>query len=212
MRTFSIIGALALAIMAVAEPTRAAGVTMYVRHNVADYAAWRKAYDAFRPTQKQMGVTAQAVYQAMDNPNDVTVTHDFKTEAEARAFGASDKLKTAMKNSGVQGAPQIWITKETPGATGKPEQVRMFIRHQVNDYGTWRKAYDTFRPTQQQMGVTAQAVYQAMDNPNDVTVTHDFKTDGEARAFGSSEKLKTAMQNAGVKGAPQIWITSRAAK
>lgn len=62
------------------------------------------------------------------------------------------------------------------------------------------------------MGVTAQAVYQTTDNPNDVSMTHDFKTEVEARAFGSSDKLKTAMQNAGVKGAPQIWITRRAAK
>jgi hypothetical protein len=183
---------------------------MFVRHDVADYATWRKAYDAFRPTQKQMGVTAQAVYQAMDGPNSVTVTHDFKTEAEAKTFAASDKLKTAMKNAGVEGAPQIWITKEMPGSSGKADDVHMFVRHTVTDYAAWRKAYDAFQPTAKQMGVKAQAVYQATDNPNDVTVTHDFKTQSEAQAFASSEKLKTAMQKAGVTGAPQIWITSRA--
>jgi len=215
MRTFLIIGALALASFAVAEPASAAsaaGAELLVRHEVNDYGAWRKAYDAFRPTQKQMGVTAQAVYQAMDNPNDVTVTHDFKTEAEARAFAGSDKLKTAMKNSGVKGPPQLWFGKVTPGASSKAEHVCLFVRHEVNDYATWRKAYDAFRPTQKQMGVTGQAVYQSADNPNEVTVTHDFKTETEARAFATSEKLKNAMQNAGVKGAPQVWITIRAAK
>ena len=110
MRPFLIISTLALALVAMAEPAGAAGVRMFVRHEVADYGAWRKAYDAFRTTQHEMGVTAQAVYQATDNPNDVTVTHDFKTEAEARAFGASDKLKTAMQNAGVRGPPKIWIT------------------------------------------------------------------------------------------------------
>ena len=50
--------------------------TMFVRHTVSSYQAWRKAYDEFAPVQKAKGVLAQAVYQATDNPNDITVTHD----------------------------------------------------------------------------------------------------------------------------------------
>jgi hypothetical protein len=48
--------------------------TMFVRHTVSDYKAWRKVYDDFASTQKAMGVTAEAVYQSADNPNDITVT------------------------------------------------------------------------------------------------------------------------------------------
>ena len=110
MRPLLIISALALAVTAVAQPATAAGVRMFVRHDVADYATWRKAYDAFRPTQKQMGVTAQAVYQAMDGPNSVTVTHDFTNAEKAKAFASSPDLKAAMENAGVKGAPQIWFT------------------------------------------------------------------------------------------------------
>jgi hypothetical protein len=47
--------------------------TMFVRHTVSDYKAWRKAYDDFAPVQKAKGVTAQAVYRAADNPNDITI-------------------------------------------------------------------------------------------------------------------------------------------
>ena len=50
--------------------------TMFVRHTISDYKAWRKAYDDFAPLQKAKGVTAQAVYQAANNPNDITVTHE----------------------------------------------------------------------------------------------------------------------------------------
>lgn len=49
---------------------------------------------------------------------------------------------------------------------------------------------------------------QSVDNPNDVTVTHDFKTADKAKAFASSAELKAAMEKAGVKGTPQIWITT----
>ena len=85
--------------------------TMFVRHTVANYKAWRKAYDDFAPVQKAKGVTAQAVYQAVDNPNAITVTHDFAMVDAAQAFANSEDLKSAMQNAGVVGAPTIWFTK-----------------------------------------------------------------------------------------------------
>jgi hypothetical protein len=45
-----------------------------------------------------------------------------------------------------------------------------------------------------------------------VTVTHDFKTADKAKAFASSPELKTTMEKAGVKGTPQIWFASSAAR
>ncbi len=89
---------------------------------------------------------------------------------------------------------------------------RLFVRHEVTDYGVWRKVYNDFGKTRRKLGVTAQAVYRSAENPNDVTVTHDFKSLEQAKAFIASPDLKAAMDKAGVKGAPQIWITSRAAK
>ena len=59
---------------------------MYIHHEVKDYAAWRKAYDAFDATRKILGVTAQAVYRSVDDPNDVTATHDFRSAEKAKAF------------------------------------------------------------------------------------------------------------------------------
>ena len=87
-------------------------VTMFVRHTVSDYKAWRKIYDDFAPIQKANGVEAQAVYQAADNPNDITVTHEFASVAAAQAFLGSDELKNAMQGGGVVGAPAIWFTNK----------------------------------------------------------------------------------------------------
>ena len=85
----------------------------------------------------------------------------------------------------------------------------MFVRHTVSDYKTWRKAYDDFAPVQKAKGVTAEAVYRAVENPNDITVTHEFATIEAAQAFAQSAELKNAMQNAGVAGAPTIWFTNK---
>lgn len=86
---------------------------------------------------------------------------------------------------------------------------RMFVRHTVSNYGVWRKLYDEFNAVQKAKGVKAQSVYQAADNPGDITVTHDFPDLETAQAFAKSDELKTAMRGAGVVGAPTIWFTNK---
>ncbi len=48
--------------------------TLFVRHDVADFDQWKKAYDDFDDERKSMGVTSHGVYQADGNPTDVTVS------------------------------------------------------------------------------------------------------------------------------------------
>ncbi len=86
--------------------------TMFVHHKVADFAAWKQVYDGFMPTAKGMGLTGESVYRAADDPNDVTVTHEFASVEAAQAFGASDALHAAMGSAGVVGAPTVWITNK----------------------------------------------------------------------------------------------------
>jgi len=86
--------------------------TMFVRHTVSNYETWRKAYDEFASIQKSKGVTGQSVYQATDNPNDITVTHEFASVQAAQAFVNSDELKSAMQNAGVMGAPTVWFANK----------------------------------------------------------------------------------------------------
>jgi hypothetical protein len=84
-------------------------VRLFVRHDVADYAAWKKGYDDFDERRRGMGVTGAAIFQALGNPNDVTVTHDFESEDAATAFLSSAELQGAMENAGVVGEPQAWL-------------------------------------------------------------------------------------------------------
>ena len=49
-----------------APASYAADIRMFVHHEVADYATWRKSYDAFDTTRKALGVTGQAVYQTIE--------------------------------------------------------------------------------------------------------------------------------------------------
>ena len=86
--------------------------------------------------------------------------------------------------------------------------IRMFVRHPVQDFGNWKQAYDSFGEERNGMGVRGDAVYQAVDNPNDVTAWHDFENLEAAQAFAASPRLKEVMTDAGVAGEPTIWFAT----
>ena len=88
--------------------------------------------------------------------------------------------------------------------------IRMFVRHSVADFSTWKQAYDDFDQERSGMGVKGDAVFQAANDPNDVTAWHDFDTLESAQAFVGAERLKEVMAAAGVAGEPTIWFTTSA--
>jgi len=85
-------------------------IRMFVRHQVKDFSAWKRGYDAFDAERKKSGVRGHAVFRDTEHPNAVTVWHDFADEKAARAFAGSRQLREAMKGAGVVGEPEIWFT------------------------------------------------------------------------------------------------------
>jgi len=86
-------------------------VTLFVRHDVEDYAKWRQGYGESADMIAGMGVRAESVYRSADDGNNVTVTHDFDSIEAARTFAAADELKAAMQALGVVGHPEIWFAE-----------------------------------------------------------------------------------------------------
>ncbi len=88
--------------------------------------------------------------------------------------------------------------------------IRLFVRHSVSDFATWRQHYDDFDAGRRALGVRDAAVFTNLEDGNEVTVTHDFDSAEAAQAFVGSAELKEVMEAAGVVGAPTIWFTSAA--
>jgi len=86
-----------------------AQATLMVQHQVADYAAWRSAYDAVGGLRQQHGCTEAEVLVDPGDKNDVYVLHRFPTVEQARAFAGSNELREAMGQAGVAGKPRIEI-------------------------------------------------------------------------------------------------------
>jgi hypothetical protein len=86
--------------------------TLFVRHKVADYANWKREYDAFEAMRKKYGVTGASVYRDADDTSTVIATHTFKDTRTAKAFASSKDLRSAMERAGVAGPPEIWFGEE----------------------------------------------------------------------------------------------------
>jgi hypothetical protein len=83
--------------------------TLFVRHTVADYDTWRKAYDGADSLRAKHGCTAESVMRTPGDPNDVAATHEFPTLEQAEAFVNDPELKAGMEQGGVTGQPRIEI-------------------------------------------------------------------------------------------------------
>jgi quinol monooxygenase YgiN len=83
--------------------------TLVVRHTVADYAAWRAVYDTVDPVRTNHGCTGHRVLRDPADANDVFITHEFPSVADAQAFTQDPDFGAAMKKAGVTSAPRIEI-------------------------------------------------------------------------------------------------------
>lgn len=84
--------------------------------------------------------------------------------------------------------------------------VRMFVRHQVRDFESWKQVYDELDEERRARGARKSAVYQSIDDPCDVTVWSDFEDLEHARDYVLWGGLHDAMEQAGVEGEPTIWF------
>ena len=82
----------------------------------------------------------------------------------------------------------------------------MIIHHKVKDYTAWRPVYDAHENSRSSAGITNARVFRRAEDPNDLVILADVSDATKARSWMTSEDLKSAMQKAGVIGAPSIHI------
>ena len=86
---------------------------MFVRVTVENYEMFREAYDNAEAIRRSAGSTENTVYQAIDNPNEVTVRIEFPTADAAKEYSTSQELRECMQAVGIQGPPTVWFVNET---------------------------------------------------------------------------------------------------
>jgi hypothetical protein len=87
--------------------------------------------------------------------------------------------------------------------------VLLQVTHEVKDYTTWKKGFDTGKADRDKAGIRLIGVYTALDNGNLVTVVTEAPNAEVAKGFASDPNLKAAMEKIGVISAPEIKILKK---
>lgn len=80
----------------------------------------------------------------------------------------------------------------------------LFIRHRVQDYPRWKKAFDEHESVRVGARMESHVVYRDETDPNQITLMFETDDLDEARAFAASDELADVMKKAGVIGKPDI--------
>jgi hypothetical protein len=82
----------------------------------------------------------------------------------------------------------------------------IYVRHPVEEYARWRRAFDKHEPTRREHGIRVVRVQRSVDRPLEIILTLEADDLARARAFADSLNLRMAMLRAGVKGRPEVWF------
>jgi uncharacterized protein YeaO (DUF488 family) len=80
----------------------------------------------------------------------------------------------------------------------------LLIHHKVQNFDTWKKAYDDHRVKRDQAGLTELHLLRNRADRNDVVILFQAADLERTRAFARSEDLRQVMQQAGVIGTPEL--------
>ena len=88
----------------------------------------------------------------------------------------------------------------------------VFVRHRVNDFETWKKAFDDFAETRKASGEKTFQVFRPGDDSKNLHLLFEWDNVDNARKFMESTELKDVMGRAGVAEEPDIQFLGEAFK
>ena len=83
-------------------------INVLIHHEVADYIAWKAAFDAAFDWRRKNGERSCRILRSAGNVTDLTLFFEWESSLEkARAFIASEELKATLASAGVKGPPRV---------------------------------------------------------------------------------------------------------
>lgn len=185
--------------------TRMTSAAVLVSHRVTDYETWKTAFEADRPAREEASCLGHYLKRGVDDP-DLVYVYCLATDGDKlRTFLESSELAETLRKAGVSGEPTVTLMKPmSRNLVSNQRLPGIIVFHQVEDYATWRVAYDALEEFRRESGIVGHAVTQGYDDPHRVVVYHQADELDDLRAFVDSPELKEAMRRGGVIGEPEI--------
>jgi heme-degrading monooxygenase HmoA len=82
---------------------------LLIRHRVADFSTWKKAYDAHANDRTAAGLKEKEVLRDLNDSNQVIILFEVSDVDKAKEFSKSPALQEAMRNAGVTDQPDLYF-------------------------------------------------------------------------------------------------------
>lgn len=89
------------------------------------------------------------------------------------------------------------------------KKVTIIISHEVKDFATWKKGFDSDEANRKNAGFVFIALYRSLEHPNIITAMVEAPSAEAAQKFLGNPELKANMEKAGVISAPEIKILNK---
>jgi len=178
-----------------------ASSTVFLKHQVADYGAWRPLYDADAQRRADAGMTEMGVYRDANDENMVLIAWETNNLDALNAMLASPDLAEKMKAAGVASGVETWVVGALQEGKGM-----VFLQHSVADYTAWRPLYDADAKRRAEAGLQEMGVYRSADDENMILIVWGAENGSTVSGMLQSPDLADKMKEAGVTSEPQAWM------
>lgn len=85
---------------------------LLVRHQVRDFAQWKRGYDAHLPKRIEAGLTEKYLLRGAHDLNEVILLFEAQDVNRAKAFAESADLRDTMQKVGVVDKPDLYFLND----------------------------------------------------------------------------------------------------
>ena len=85
---------------------------LLVRHQVRDFAQWKRGYDAHLPKRIEAGLTEKYLLRGTHDLNEVILLFEAQDVNRAKAFAESADLRDTMQKVGVVDKPDLYFLND----------------------------------------------------------------------------------------------------
>lgn len=178
-----------------------------IQHDIQDFNPWKKAYDSDAERRTKAGMNEMLVCDNGGDKKSISVILGIESVEESEAFFGDPETGKLMGEAGAVGPPSFiyFNVKESSVPNGHSY---MIIHHKVEDYNTWKKAFDAHQKERAKYGIDVVALGTIVGDDNHVIAVMNSASSKNFINFLEKSDLKEAMKEAGLASEPVTSILS----
>ncbi len=186
---------------------------LIAKHKVSNFAKWKTSFEQHDSMKLANGVRNYVIGRSLEDSNMLLVALKVDDLAKAKAMSSSNDLKTAMKEGGVIGKPEIQFAnilfQDTAIIGNVPRALTTFT---VKDWNAWKTSFEQGAQERTDNGISVRNYGHDVDDNRKVFLVVAIMDTAKARAYWTSDALKKRRQDGGVISTPERFVFSIAAR